>query len=361
MTLKVALVGCGKVADQHIAEIQKVPWSRVAAVCDEELLMAKQVAVRYGIDNYYTSFDEMLAVETPDVVHIATPPRSHLSLAYKALDANCHVMVEKPLTLDCAEAQQLIAHAERRQRKLTVGYTYYLDPIIRTLRALVQEGVMGEVVHLESFLGYDLSGPFGTPLLADPEHWVHMLPGGLLQNVLDHLVNKIMEFLPDDTLSVQVRSWQRSRELSHLESCLLDELRIMVTGQMTSAYATFSAHIRPVHHTLAFYGTKSTAHLDFTHGTITLDSRSKLPGVIGRLVTPFEQSWEHFRQGGKNLWRFAQSDYQYFAGFQALIAQFYDSILRDTPLPIPHKEILRVSMMTDRVIQQLRGTEVLHQ
>lgn len=357
MTLKVVLVGCGKVADQHIAEIQKTSAARMVAVCDTELLMAKQVAVRYHIPNYYTDFDEMLAKENPDVVHIATPPSSHLSLARKALDANCHLVVEKPVALDFAAAEQLVRHAERRQRKLTVCYTYYFDPILRTLRALVQEGAMGEVVHLESFLGYDLAGAFGRPLLADRDHWVHSLPGGLLQNVLDHILNKITEFLPDDNPSVLVRSWQGSQEVTN--SSLLDELRVMIVGQRASAYGTFSAQIRPVQHTLIFHGTKNTAYLDFTNSTITLDASTKLPGVIGRLATPFGRSWRHFRQGGKNLARFARSDYQFFAGFQTLIAEFHESILHDTPLPIPYREILRVAAMTDAVIDQLLGAEVL--
>src|SRR5512147_988984 len=125
MPLKVALVGCGKIADGHVEEIQKMPSrARLGAVCDRELLMAEQLAARYGIASYYDSYDDMLAKEQPDVVHITTPPQSHAALARTAIDAGCHVFVEKPLTTNYAESKALVEYAAKAPRKLTVGYTY---------------------------------------------------------------------------------------------------------------------------------------------------------------------------------------------------------------------------------------------
>src|SRR5687768_9944699 len=135
MSLKVAIVGCGKIADGHVEEIQKMPaTARVVAVCDLELLMAEQLAVRYGISRYYDNLDKMLESERPDVVHITTPPQSHLALATKIIAAGCHVYVEKPLTLNLADSQKLIAHAEEAKRKVTIGYSYYFAPPAEALR-----------------------------------------------------------------------------------------------------------------------------------------------------------------------------------------------------------------------------------
>src|ERR1043165_332071 len=59
--LKVAVVGCGKIADGHVEEIQKMPErARVVAVCDREILLAEQIAVRYGIAGRYDRFEELL-------------------------------------------------------------------------------------------------------------------------------------------------------------------------------------------------------------------------------------------------------------------------------------------------------------
>src|SRR5262245_59682647 len=110
MSLKVAIVGCGKIADGHVEEIQKLPTrGRVVAVCDREGLMAEQLAVRYAIPNWYERFEEMIEKERPDVVHITTPPRSHLPLAKASMEAGAHVYVEKPFALSAAEADEMIA------------------------------------------------------------------------------------------------------------------------------------------------------------------------------------------------------------------------------------------------------------
>src|SRR5213078_4418801 len=106
--LRVGIVGCGKIADGHVEEIQKMPErARVVAVCDLEILMAEQIALRYGIAAHYDSFEKLLVVEKPDVVHITTPPGSHLPLAKMAMDAGAHVYVEKPLTLNHADSKKL--------------------------------------------------------------------------------------------------------------------------------------------------------------------------------------------------------------------------------------------------------------
>jgi predicted dehydrogenase len=354
VALKAAIVGCGKTADMHVSGIQRLENVQLVAVCDTEPWMARQLATRYNIAKEYSDFDELLAVEKPDVVHIATPPQSHLSLAMQALDAGCHLLVEKPLALDSSEARRLIACAESHSRKLTIGYPYYFDPLARMLRELVARGTMGEVVHLESFFGYNLNGAFGASIMADRSHWVRELPGKLFHNLLDHLLNQIAEFLTDETPRVQAYSWQGDPGFQDCSLDLPDELRVAVIGDKKSAYATFSSHARPTQHFLTFYGTKNTAHLDFDSSTITLDRASSLPGVLGRLEAPFVQGWRHIREGGRNVFRFARADYHFFSGFNYLLAQFYDSIANDTPVPIPYSDILRTAALVDEVVRQVR-------
>lgn len=321
--------------------------------------MAKQLAARYQIPRCYADFSELLAVEKPDVVHIATPPQSHFSLAMQALDAGCHLLVEKPLALNSCEARRLISQAENRSKKLTIGYTYYFDPIARMLRDLVSQGVMGEPVHLESFFGYNLKGAFGTAILGDRNHWVHRLPGKLFHNVLDHLLNQITEFMGEEKLLVQAHSWQGAARLpEYLE--LPDELRVTVIGDRRSAYATFSSHARPIQHFVNYYGTKNTARLDFDCSTITLERQPTLPGVLGRLEAPFAQGWRHIREGGRNAFQFLRSDYHFFTGFNHLLARFYDSIVSDSAVPIPYSEILRTSALVDEVVRQVQVEQTLN-
>jgi len=350
--LRVALVGCGKAAENHIRAIQKLSSASVVAVCDREPLMAEQLAVRYRVRKHYSDVEAMLDAERPDVVHISTPPQSHLPLALKALDAGCHLVVEKPFTLCHADAQMLVDHAISRNRKLTIAYGYYFDPIARTLRTLIADGVLGDTVHVESFLGYALSGPFGSSVFANSEHWVHQLPGKLIHNVIDHLLNKVAEFVSEDA-SAHSRAWQRATD-RHSTCSMPDELRVMLFDKSVSAFATFTSHARPVAHFLTVYGTRKTAHLDFETGTIVLSSTAALPGALGRLNRTFVEGFQHLGQAAKNVLRFARFEYSVLAGFDFLIDAFYASIARDAPLPIPYRDILKITLMTEAVLGQLR-------
>ena len=78
--MKVAIIGCGKIADEHAGALLKIPGCKIVGVCDTEELMAKQLAERNDIDNYFSDVQTMLDSVKPDAVHITTPPQSHFSL-----------------------------------------------------------------------------------------------------------------------------------------------------------------------------------------------------------------------------------------------------------------------------------------
>jgi predicted dehydrogenase len=367
MTLKVAIVGCGKIADGHIEEIQKMPAAaKVVAACDLELLMAEQIAVRYGLSAHYDDLDKLLAQEKPDVVHITTPPGSHLPLAMKCIDAGAHVYVEKPLTMSYPDSKRLVDYANAAGKKLTIGYSYLFDPPALGMRQLISDGVLGTPVHVESFYGYNLAGPFGSAIMGDAGHWVHRLPGKLIHNNLDHILYKLPEFLPDDrpeeafaqdplgSLKVLANGWvRRDKRYGDARDELADELRLTILGGPVSVYGTFSSHIKPTGHFARVYGTKNTLHVDYVMRTVTLDAQSHLPSAIGRLAPAFTQGVQFLKEGGKNLARFARSDFHYFSGMNRLFAMFYDSIVTGGPPPIPYRDILRISAIMDEIWRQV--------
>lgn len=365
--LKVAIVGCGKIADGHIEEIQKMPEAaRVVAACDLELLMAEQIAVRYGLPAFYDDLDKLLDREKPDVVHITTPPASHLPLAVKAIDAGAHVYVEKPLAPTFADAKKLVAHARAAKKQLTIGYSYLLDPPALAMRELVRQGVLGDPVHVESTYGYNLAGPFGSAIMGDGNHWVHRLPGKLVHNNLDHILYKLPEFLPDERsdeafdadplgpLRVAASGWvRREKRYGDARDELVDELRLTILGGPASAYGTFSSHAKPTGHFTRVYGTKNTLHVDYVMRTVTLDAQSSLPSAIGRLAPAFAQGAQFLREGTKNLMRFAHADFHYFSGMNRLFSLFYESIRTGGPPPIPMRDILRISALMDEIFRQV--------
>jgi predicted dehydrogenase len=346
--MRVALVGCGKIADGHAEQIAKLPHlARLTAVCDSEPLMAEQLAARFSIPHYYADFRRMLERERPDVVHVTTPPASHRALAELALDAGCHVYVEKPLTESLADDVALITKARASGKKLAVGYTYLYDPPALALRRMLSEGVLGEVVHVDSVYGYDLGGSYGQAMLRDPEHWVRRLRGGLAHNNIDHLLNKVAELVEDDGPSIVALG----NSLAQPE--MIDELSVSIRGARVTAHALFSCHARPVMHRLTVYGTRDTVGLDFLARTVTLAGGRRLPSALGRLWPAFEQGARLWREGLRNAAAFARSEMHYFAGLEELIRRFYESICNGTEPPIPYRHILWVSRAVDEVMRQL--------
>src|SRR5437868_7489167 len=172
--LRVAIIGCGKVADQHVQAIGRISGCEIVALCDQELLMAKQLGERFGISECFSDLREMLQTAHPDVVHITTPPQSHFALAAQCLEADTHVYLEKPFTVTAEEAKILVALAQRQRRQLTAGHNYQFTLEMLEMRSLVEQGFLGgKPVHVESYWSYDLSDPtYVTPLLANRQHWV---------------------------------------------------------------------------------------------------------------------------------------------------------------------------------------------
>jgi predicted dehydrogenase len=353
MTLNIGIVGCGKIADGHVEEIQKLGCARVLAVCDLEPVLAEQLALRYSIPHWYTDVDRMLSDHRLDVVHVAAPPHSHLALARKAAEAGCHVFLEKPLAMNLSDGRSLIECLNRTNRKMTINYWYNFETPALALKDFVAKGDLGDPVHIESYYGYDLEGGFGQALFADERHWVHRLPGKLFQNIIDHAINKITPFLPEEPVEIIARAYRRRHSKNDSTDGVLDELRVMIFAGGTSAYVTFCSHARPVGHFMRVYGTKNTAHVDFALRSMMVEKNQTVPSAFGRLLPPFKSSWQSLRQATRNVQEFAGSRFQFFAGMNRLLSLFYESILHDTPLPISYAEILRVSHIMDEISAQV--------
>jgi len=349
MTLKIGIIGCGKIADGHLEAIRQLPSAEVVAVCDLEPILAEQLALRFSIPHWYSDFDRMLSEQRLDVIHVTTPPQSHLTLARKSAEAGCHVFVEKPLAMDTKDGQSLIDCVERAGRKMTINHWYNFESPSLALNKFIARGELGEAVHIESYCGYDFADGFGQAFLSDRRHWVHQLPGKLFQNVLDHAISRVAPFLPNESLEIVARAYRRAPLTDDDIGGLMDELRVMIFADRVSAYLTFCSHARPVGNFLRVYGTKNTAHLDFVFRTLAIEEEQTIPSAIGRLAPPFTRSWKMLQQATRNTREFMQSRFHYFSGMSRLLSLFYESILEDGPVPIPYTEILRVSEIMDEI------------
>jgi hypothetical protein len=127
----------------------------------------------------------------------------------------------------------------------------------------------------------------------------------------------------------------------------------MIRGAHTSAYATFSAHARPVGQTFRVYGTNNTAFVDFAARTLVLERKQTFPSALGRLFPPFLVAKDYLGQSFRNLNSFSHSRFHFLDGMRRLLSEFYLSIEKDSPPPIDYQEIRRVSAMMEQIFQQV--------
>lgn len=351
--MRVAIVGCGKIADGHVEQLRATARGEVVAVCDREPLMAEQLAVRYGIPGQFTDLARMLAEARPDVVHIATPPDSHRMLGRICLEAGCHVFMEKPFALTEAESRELLELAARQGRQLGVNYLYNYEPPGLELEQLLAKGALGEIVHLDTSYGYNLAGDYGLAVMSDPGHWVHRLPGKLFHNVLDHVLAKVVPFLGDE-FEVQALAFRRRDAIgSEIVDAMPDELRFMLRSGTVTVSGTVTAHARPVPHQLKIMGTLDSVELDYTARTLVHSARWSQPSALGRLFPAWVQARQYRRNARRNLGLFRRHEYHYFQCMRVLLNRFYDAVEGNAAAPIPPEQILRVTRIIDRIVAAL--------
>jgi len=354
--LRVALIGCGKIADEHVRAIRRIPDCEIVAVCDREPLMAGQIADRLGIAGRFSDAHEMLLAAAPDAVHITTPPQGHFPLAKQCLEAGSHVYIEKPFTITADDAIALVELARSRERKLTAGHNLQFTLEMLEMRRLVREGFLGgKPVHLESHFSYGLDDTsYVGPMLGSRDHWVRQLPGQLFHNILSHGIARLAEFLDDDLTEVIASAHQsdRLRQLGGQE--VLDELRVLIRDRCgTTAFFCFSTQIAPGLNQLRVCGPKNSIIVDQVSGSVIRQKSGSYKSYLTYFAPPFLAAGEHLKNAGRNITNFLLQRLHQDAGIKELVEQFYDCIRTGGEPPLPYREIILTAQIMDRIFAQV--------
>jgi len=355
--IRVGIIGCGKMADQHALQIQRIPNAEIRAVCDSEPLMARQLAERFHVASAFTRPQDMLKAAALDVVHITTPPPSHFSLGKACLEAGCNIYVEKPFTLNMSEAEELIRCADQKGLKVTAGHNAQFTPVMMRMRELVNRGYLGgRPIHLESQYCYEFGDAgYAKSLLGDRGHWVRALPGSLLQNIISHGVSKIAEFLTGEHPTVMAQGFTSPFLESIGEPDIIDEVRVLIRDDATTAYFTFSSQIRPVPHQFRIYGPRGSLIVDDDHQIlIELDNRA-YKSYLRYFIPPFRFARQYVGNFKTNFGKFLRKDFHLpnDAALKTLIESFYRSIDGAAPLPLSYREILLTTKIMDDIFTQI--------
>jgi predicted dehydrogenase len=324
--IRVAVIGLGAIAFEHLAKLRSQPGVQVAGVCDLSATLASAVAERFGVGPAYVDYERMLATERPDVVHVLTPPQSHRMLVLAALEAGAHVLVEKPIAPTLAQYAEMRDAAARRGLLLCENYNYrFSRGVLAALRAHGR-GDLGQVVNVDvSFCGVMA----GAGAYADRQvpHFAHALPGGGLQNFASHPISLALPFLGDCEEVLGVR---RRLDADFPGD---DELRALLRGARGGCAAlTVSRHARPPRFTLSVHGTRASAEVNVYGGHMQLDAtQSAIAGNLRRGVG-------HLAAAVETTARAATGRRDAFEGLATLLDGFYNAV-RGGPPPVTRGEM----------------------
>jgi predicted dehydrogenase len=159
-TIRAGIVGFGFIGPHHVEAMRRLGFVQVVAVCSKRPGVTRQKAGRLLIPKVYDSWDQLIADPEIDVVDIVTPTNLHYAVAMAAIKRGKHVIVDKPLALSAAQAQEMALAASEAGVVNAVTFNYRYNPVVQQARVMIGRGDAGEIhlIHghyLQEWLLYD--------------------------------------------------------------------------------------------------------------------------------------------------------------------------------------------------------------
>ena len=148
--VRVAIIGTGGMANNHAKRFKDIPGCKLVAAVDVSRERVEKFSAEHGIANVFNSVDELLAWNAFDAVTIVTPDGFHAAQSIQCLKAGKHVLCEKPLALNYADAKKMVAAAKKASVINMVNLSYRDWPAIQAVQAVIASGKIGEIRHVEA-------------------------------------------------------------------------------------------------------------------------------------------------------------------------------------------------------------------
>jgi predicted dehydrogenase len=149
--IRLGVVGLGWVSQVfHLPVLAKFEDVELVAVCDKDRSRAKMIAERFGIQRYYSDYQQMLEKEDLDTVDVCTSTDAHLPITVAALNAGKNVFVEKPIARRYSEAVEMAEAAKANKKLLMVGMNNRFRPDTMILKSFIEKGELGKVFYTKS-------------------------------------------------------------------------------------------------------------------------------------------------------------------------------------------------------------------
>jgi predicted dehydrogenase len=236
--VRVGLLGYGAIGHEHSRAVRAVDGLALTAVCDTSAGRLDHAAAAAPGIATTTSAEALLERDDVDLVVISTPPSSHARWALRAIAAGTHVVVEKPFAVRTAEADEVLAAADAAGLLAVVYQNRRFDPDHLAVRRLVQRGDLGEVFHLETFVG-----GYGHP--CNLWHSDEAVSGGAFYDWGSHLLDQVLDLVPTPiehvTAAAHKRCWLDVTNADHSRVTI----RFVDGAEAESTHSDLAAALKP--------------------------------------------------------------------------------------------------------------------
>lgn len=203
--LRLGILGCARIAHQFVRDAAPSPALRFVAVASRDAAKAADFAATHGLPIHHASYEALLADPEVDAIYLPLPNSLHAEWAVKAAEAGKHVLCEKPLALDGAEAAAMFAAARRAGVVLLEAYPWTFQPQATAMLALIQGGAIGSLRSIQASFGFTIGNPQAN-IRMRPE-----LGGGALLDAGSYPLSLIRFVMGDAPARVQAESeWSES-------------------------------------------------------------------------------------------------------------------------------------------------------
>lgn len=336
------LIGCGAIAREHLTALKELNVD-VPAICDLSPARAEATAQRFGVEKWYTDYRTMLAENSPDLVHITTPPSSHFQIAHDCLSMGLNVMSEKPITIDYEDFSVLKRLAIKNRCVLMENQNARFNSSIQQISNLVKSGMLGDVLDVQILFSINVLAS-GSPYAdRDAPHFALALRGGVIGDFLTHIACLAHMFMGS---VVDLRTvWAKRAAQSPLPA---DEFRAILHSELATGYVGFSGNGELNGEWVRVLGTRMHAETNLLEPPrlILRRVRSGEPALMS-VIDGLVETRDVFRGTLASFWRKLGGTGSY-DGFSELIGRVYQCLQTGQPQPVSLDEIDEIARLVDR-------------
>lgn len=259
--MKYALIGCGRIAVNHLiaADNNKLD---VVAVCDVLPEKMEQILEKRGWDNRedikrYTDYREMLSKEKPELISIATESGIHAEIALFCIENGVNVIIEKPMAMNIADAEKIIALAREKGVKVAACHQNRFNIAVQKMRKALEAGRFGKLSHGSIHVRWNRDKGY-----YDQAKWrgTWAQDGGALMNQCIHGIDLLRWMMGDEVVEVYGQTRQQFHDYLEAEDLGMAVLTF-ANGAVATIEGTTNVYPENLEETLYIFGEKGTAKL----------------------------------------------------------------------------------------------------